>query len=186
MKAQIPSNVVGYILTSDYCEIQGPDGHGFAFKRQHPVRGPDGKYDPNAEWCGMFQSRMRSIIKEHGFPILHEEGMKPMAIASTEEEMDPEMALQLQDDEDQAEPPNHLCPTCSKISKERFPNRRPTEPGEYCDACGEVAQPPQETPCGQCGGLLRRDASGNWEHFHPNGDTRHMLHQPQPILPKRP
>lgn len=85
MKPRIPSHVVGYTLTSDYCEIQPPNGHGFAFARQHPVRGANGEYDPSAEWCEQFQSRMRDIIRGHGFPILHEQGMKPMEVASTQE-----------------------------------------------------------------------------------------------------
>ncbi len=85
MNATIPSHVVGYTLNQDECRINLPNGTNLMWRRDHPVRQANGEYQPGAEWCGMFQSRMRSIIKAHGFPILHEQGMRPM-IASTKEE----------------------------------------------------------------------------------------------------
>lgn len=62
----------GYILGPDYCEIKTPDGFSFAFKRDHPIRQPDGKYQEGAEWTDQFKRRMISIITENGFPI-HED-----------------------------------------------------------------------------------------------------------------
>ena len=34
--------------------------------------------------------------------------------------------------------------------------------------------------CSQCRKTIRRNEKGDWEHFHPSGETRHMMHVPEP------
>lgn len=69
MKTRIdPSITAGYILGPDYCEIKPPNGCSYAFTRIHPIRQPDGRYQREAEWCEQFESRMRGLIEEAGFP----------------------------------------------------------------------------------------------------------------------
>ena len=38
------------------------------------MRDERGNYHPNAEWCGQFQSRMREVLRHHGFPLPQPEG----------------------------------------------------------------------------------------------------------------
>ena len=41
---------------------------------------------------------------------------------------------------------------------------------------------PEKVICSQCHNPIRQGETGQWEHYHPSGDTRHFMHIPDPVL----